>query len=342
MVRISIASLIYKSIKMADWIHESIHEFTPMIRSGEAEFFFVANDPTEKLLLHLKNKNYNFIEQNNEILSEEELFKLGYAWPEYIHRVYKGYNSAILHSKGEIIVLVNSDHYFSPDWLENLLKYYDTQKIVCSQLVEPINPKFGIFPYAIHGEFGNSTENFSKDGFLDFAMRIKKTGIYLGGAYMPCMFSRDLGIYTGLYPEGNIAGESFDKIHKTGDEAFFERLSAKDILHITALDSLVYHLKEGEKDTEEDLQTMKNDGESNSNKKFHSKNSSLLPSINTKNYIISIIPTLEHSEIIAKLLNNGLKLRKYNFRVRIYNLLRKIYVLRLAKRLVTKVINKLR
>jgi hypothetical protein len=341
MVRISIASLIYKSTKMADWVHESIHEFTPMIRSGEAEFFFVANDPTAKLLSHLKNKNYNFIEQNNEIYSGEELFKMGYAWPEYIHRVYRGYNSAILRSKGEIIVLINSDHYFSPDWLENLLKYYDTQKIVCSQLVEPKHHKFGLFPGALPGEFGNTTDSFDKDGFLDFAMKIRKTGINLGGAYMPCMFSKDLGIYAGLYPEGNIAGESFDKIFKTGDEAFFERLSANNILHITALDSIVYHLKEGEKDTEEDLGTKKNDDESDSNKKFHSKNYSLLPSINTKNFTISIKPTLEHTQIITQLINNGLKPKKNNFRMRIYNLLRKVYILRLAKRLVLKAINQL-
>jgi hypothetical protein len=342
MVRISIASLIYKSPKLADWVYESIHEFTPMIKSGEAEFFFVANDPTEKLLSHLKNRGYNFIEQYNKIYSDEEMFKMGYSWPEYIHRVYKGYNSAILHSKGEIIVLINSDHYFSPDWLENLLKYYDTQKIVCSQLIEPIHPKFGLFPSAIQGEFGNSTDSFNKDGFLDLAMRIKKTGLYLGGAYMPCMFSRDLAIYVGLYPEGNIAGESFNDINKTGDEAFFEKLSKKGILHITALDSVVYHLKEGEKDTEEEMLAGEDNTQNNSIEKSITKSSTTLNLVKTKNYTISIQPTIEHSHIITQLLNKGLKRRKHSFRGRIYKLLRKIYLLRLAKRLVIQVVNKLK
>lgn len=341
MVRISIASLIYKSTKLADWVYESIHEYTPMLKSGEAEFFFVANDPTEKIVTHLKNKGYNFIEQNNEIHSDEELFKMGYAWPEYIHRVYRGYNRAILHSKGEIIVLINSDHYFSPDWLENLLKYYDTQKIVCSQLVEPKHHKFGIFPEAINGEFGNTTDNFNKDGFLDFAMKIKKTGTYTGGAYMPCMFSKDLGIYSGLYPEGNIAGKSFDKIQKTGDEAFFARLSTKKVLHITALDSIVYHLKEGEKDAEEEL-NLNIVEDKVKDVTLTGTNYVPLPSISTKNYTLSIKPISEHSIIIEQLLNNGPKRIKYSFRERIINILRKFYILRLVKRLTLKVVNKLK
>jgi len=342
MVRISIASLIYKSIEMADWVHESIHEFTPMLKSGEAEFFFVANDPTEKIVTHLKSKGYNFIEQNNEIHSDEELFKMGYAWPEYIHRVYRGYNRAILHSKGEIIVLINSDHYFSPDWLENLLKYYDTQKIVCSQLVEPKHHKFGLFPYAVNGEFGNTTVNFNKEGFLDFTLKNKKTGIYLGGAYMPCMFSRDLGIYAGLYPEGNIAGDSFQKIYKTGDEAFFERLTSKNIVQITALDSIVYHLKEGEKDTEVQLHSKEQENKIRLSEKSNSSKSEKLPLINTANYTLSIIPTLEHSHIIEQLRSNRPIRIKLSFREKLLNILRKIYLLRLAKRIVVKAINKLK
>ena len=338
MVRISIVSLIYQSTKLADWVYESVYEFTPMLKTGEAEFFFVANDPTEKLVSHLRTKGYNFIEQNNKIHSDEELFKMGYAWPEYIHRVYKGYNRAILHSKGDIIVLINSDHYFSPDWLENLLKYYDTQKVVCSLLVEPKHPKHDIFPGAVRGDFGNTTENFNKDAFLNFVMTNKKTGISLGGAYMPCLFSRDLGIYASLYPEGNLAGDSFDKISKTGDEAFFERLAGQRVLHITALDSIVYHLKEGEKDTE-DNNTSDSNREENPisiSKEFS------LPSVNTKNYSLLIKPTSEHSNIISLLIHNGPNLIKYSLRERIFNFLRKFYILRLFKRIAVKVINILR
>ena len=62
MVKVSIISLIYCSSKYADWIHDSVHRFTPMLATGEAEFFFIANDPTEDLLKHLREKKFLFIE----------------------------------------------------------------------------------------------------------------------------------------------------------------------------------------------------------------------------------------------------------------------------------------
>jgi hypothetical protein len=302
MVRISIVSLIYKSPKLTDWVYESVHEYTPLIKKGEAEFFFVANDPSEKLLSHLESKGYNYIIQKNKVLSKEELFAMGYAWPEYIHRVYRGYNRGILHSKGEIIVLINSDNYFSPDWLENLLKYLDSKKIVCSQIVEPKHAIHGIFPRAINGEFGNTPENFKKKEFLDFSMKKRRTGAIFGGAYMPCMFYKDLAIYAGLYPEGNLADESFEKILLTGDEAFFSNLLKNNITHITALDSIVYHLKEGEKDESPDS-IHESLGVVTNNHNNYPIDFNKLPSLTTEYFEVVLQPTLEHTYIINQLLN---------------------------------------
>ena len=56
MLKVSIISLIYQSSALADWVHDSVHKFTPMIDRGEAEFFFVANDPTPGLLAHLRGR----------------------------------------------------------------------------------------------------------------------------------------------------------------------------------------------------------------------------------------------------------------------------------------------
>jgi glycosyltransferase involved in cell wall biosynthesis len=302
-VRVSIASLIYKSAVLADWVHDSVHEFTPMIRRGEAEFFFVANDPTEKLLAHLRAKNYPYILQRNKIVSDEQLFKKGYAWPEYIHRVYRGYNQAILSARGEIVVLINSDHCFSPDWLENLLKYSDPQKIVCSQLVEPKHPKYPVFQTAINGEFGRDPGNFKKDSFLDFSMKVRKTGLSLGGAYMPCAFYRDIGVYVGLYPEGNLAGKTYNEIYQTGDEAFFTKLSNVGVRHVTALDSIVYHLKEGEKDDED--QSSEDFGDSprhNRGEGYTLEGPNQLPSLGIGSYQIPLQPSQEHAGITESLL----------------------------------------
>lgn len=251
-MRISIICLIYKSIELADLVYESLYENTPKLKNGEAEFLFVANDPSKKLIEHLKEKKYPFVINCNEILSEEELFKQGYAFPEYIHRVYAGYNKGILISKGDIIVLINSDHVFSKDWLENLLKFIDYKTIVSSQLVEPKHSKYDVFPGAYHAEFGNNANNFNKEKFLEYVQKKKCTGVKNGGAYMPCALYKDLFFYVGLYPEGNIAGESFNNIFKTGDEACFENMKKIGVRHITSMDSIVYHMKEGELDESTD------------------------------------------------------------------------------------------
>jgi glycosyltransferase involved in cell wall biosynthesis len=266
MVTVSIASLIYRSRKFADWLHESVYEFTPLLKRGEAEFFFVANDPTEELLKHLRQKGYRHYLNVNPKKTEDELFRMGYGTPEYIHRVYRGFNKAIETAAGDIVVLVNSDNYFSPDWLENLLKYLSSKTIVSSKIVERRHPDHGIFPGAYHGEFGSHPDNFNKQGFLAFSERKKITGLQLGGAYMPCAFYKRLAVQVGLYPEGNIAAASFNDVIATGDERFFSKLADAGVSHVTAMDSIVYHTKEGEMDEPCDLPPLISSAESEANK----------------------------------------------------------------------------
>lgn len=147
MLKLSIICLVYKSTKLADWVWESAHKYTPMLQSGEADFLFVANDPEDYVVAHLIKKGYPFIINRNRRYTEEELFAMGYGVPEYINRVYKGYNQGILHAKGERIVLVNSDNFFSPDWLENLVKYSEFKKVITSQLVERKHERYTeVFP----------------------------------------------------------------------------------------------------------------------------------------------------------------------------------------------------
>ncbi len=248
MVRISIAALIYRSTRFAEWLYEGLHKYTPALKTGEAEFFFVANDPTEAVVRFLEERGYPHFVQRNPILSDEELFSRGIGKPEYLSRVYRGYNEAIRRARGERVVLLNSDNYPSPDWLENLLKYSSRDTIACSYLVERKHPKYEVYPGAAHGEFGDHPDRFDEAGFLSMANRLRLTGLRAGGAYMPCMLYRDIALDVGLYPEGNLAGASFDQVVATGDAAFFRKMESRGIRHATALDSIVYHLKEGEMD----------------------------------------------------------------------------------------------
>jgi hypothetical protein len=249
--KISIVSLIYRSTKFADAVYESIQENTEKLKTGEAKFFFVANDPEPHLLKHLKDNNYPFVLHENKKKTEKELFNVGIGGPEYINRVYLGWNRAIKESDSEIVVLVNSDNMFSPNWLENLLKNLNEDTFVCSEIVErPNHPKFAPFPGCLVGDFGNHPDNFKKEEFLQFVdanQKIKKGKTKTGGAYMPCAFYREKAIEVGLYPEGNLHdGTNFMSIEEYGDENFVKKLSRNGVRHITSLDSISYHFKEGE------------------------------------------------------------------------------------------------
>ena len=248
MPRISIAALIYRSTRFADSVWESLHEFTPELHdlTSDVEFFFVANDAEPHLLKHLHWQDYPHVAHHNRRHSEEWLFAQGYAKPEYISRVYAGWNRAIMESD-EICVLVNSDHLFSPGWLPELLAplLANDKLIVCSQSVEPPDCDFN---GAWSMDFGRTPATFRKAEFLEYAAANRQPGVMRsGGVYMPCAFYRKYAIGAGLYPEGNLHGGSYDKIAKSGDTALFERMHERyGIEHVTAMGSIVYHFHEGE------------------------------------------------------------------------------------------------
>lgn len=294
MVDVSIICLIYKSPKLADFFYESLIKYTPLLKNGKVEFFFVANDPTKELVRHLKKKKYPFIINNNEIISDNELFNKGYSKPEYIRRVYMGYNAGIKHAKGDKVVLLNSDNFFSKDWLENLLKYLSYDSIICSTLVEPGHNIFGVFPQAKYADFGNTIEGFCDNDFQTYANFIKKTGLKTNGAYMPCLMYKDIAIMAGLYPEGNIAGKNVNETKFFGDMYFYQKLSAFNIKQYTSKDSIVYHLKEGEKDITASSKMPLN------RKTSFKYDYTMLPQF--KYLVTDLKPTDCHNDIIKKLL----------------------------------------
>lgn len=237
---ISIASLIYRSTQYADAVWRSLHENTPELRDGRAHFFFVANDPTEALLRHLDAKKYPYVVQKNLIFSDDELRAIGYEPPEYIRRVYQGWNRAILESD-EQAVLVSSDMMFASDWLKALSARWNPKKILASKLVERSHPRHGVFAQALHRDFGAHPSSFRDEDFQQFAREQFLTQETPGGSYGPLMFSKSAAISAGMYPEGN-SREGY------GDQVFIRRMEARGVTHATACDSIVYHFKEGEMD----------------------------------------------------------------------------------------------
>lgn len=248
---ITIVCLIYKSTKYAKAVYENLHKYTPMLKTGDAELLFVANDATDDVLNFLEENGYNYIENNNPIYTDEELLERGYYPPEYIGRVYRGYNEGIKAAKGDVVVLINSDNLFAPNWLENLYKWLDKEpQVVCSRLVERSHPVHGTFCMALHNDFGSHPDNFDEVGFVNYAkqvMKEHKDEYVWGGAYMPSMFYKEYIERAGYFPEGNLT--PLDLNMMSGDKKLFEILwNTHKIRQITACDSISYHFKEGERD----------------------------------------------------------------------------------------------
>ena len=63
---------------------------------------------------------------------------------------------------------------------------------------------------------------------------------------MPCMFYKKTIQAMNGYPEGNPIVKNNYIV--PGDRYMFQKLNNNGIKHITALDSIVYHFKEGEMD----------------------------------------------------------------------------------------------
>jgi hypothetical protein len=255
LVKISIFSLIYKSTRYADAVYESVHRHTQELADGSAEFFFVANLATDRVKEHLIEKGYpHFVHDDGIALEEFEAG--GFAPPAYMCNVYRGYNFGISKCRGEIVVPVNSDHLFSPNWLTNLLARLDRKTVPASLLVEPGHRKYGVFKDAVGKNFGKNPDQFDEKAFLDFVESISEDVVSQGGAYMPCAFYKDALEAVGGYPNGNLLCPPHDRyIHVRshrrrvyGDIALFFDLKQAGFQHVTVRDSIVYHFKEGELD----------------------------------------------------------------------------------------------
>lgn len=227
--KITVVCLIYQSTGYIDFVWNSFQKYT-----AGADFLFVANDATQKVKDYLKNKNLPRLIFENSDKNEH-----------YLNRVYRAWNYGGFNAPGEIIVFVNSDMAFSPDWLPNLLKNLNKNRIVCSRLIE--SDKLLSGRYAIMKNFGQTYKEFNNEAFQRYAEKIKKPEIRRGGLFMPCAVYKDVFIKSGGYPIGN--RKEPDGSETSGDFIlFYEKLKPLGVEHYTVFDSIVYHIQEGEMD----------------------------------------------------------------------------------------------
>jgi dTDP-4-dehydrorhamnose reductase len=255
-MKVSIVSLIYQSTDFAEFVYNSIMKYTPEIEQGEAEFFFVANDATDEVINFLKEKNYPHYVSNNPHYSESELFERGYARPEYISRVYMGYNYGIKMCKNPLVVLINSDMAFSPNWLSNLKAKLTENTVVSPVVMQPawfLNPRNGI--KGIKQSFGATIRSFNEKNFLKTVEKMSEDSVSEGVQFMPMLMYKEHAEKVGYYPEGNLHGGSYDKVRMPGDAFFYDKLQGIGVKHVRVNNSFVYHLNEGEKNLRIDNST---------------------------------------------------------------------------------------
>ena len=237
--RISIATLIYKSPKYADFIYNAIHDNTPELKTGEAEFYFVLNfkqRESDKVFWHLEKKLYKYFSFNKNYTQPD--------YPKNIGFIYEAWNYAVTCAKGEIIVLLNSDMIPSDsNWLSDMLKCLSKKTVITSRLIESGKMLSG--QHVISKDFGQTIESFDEKGFKMFAATLKNNRSEDGGMYMPMMIHKENFLKAGRYPEENPNGLPRDK-------KFFKRLSEEfGVRHMTSFDSIFYHFQEGEVDSNE-------------------------------------------------------------------------------------------
>jgi hypothetical protein len=242
MKTIEVISLIYKSPSYFDFIAKQFSDYCPNTDQYETSFRFIANNPTQKLLDHARSRTDV---KTDVYLSDKESY--------YINRVYLGYNFGVMTSEADYVCLVNSDDCFSPGWLFNLYKWSSTKPVIAaSRLIESGKLKSG--QHGIEKYFGNSPENYQESEFIEFSKSISQIDSAVrGGLYMPMLISRDIFLKAGGFPPGNICEDGVGgrgRVLKAGDDFFFHDVLEKkfNLMHITPLDSNVYHFQEGEKD----------------------------------------------------------------------------------------------
>ncbi len=246
----SIICLVYKSVEWARFLYEQVLRYTDM---ADKEFFFVANDASDEVLEYLRSNYIPHFEWTNTEANRSE-------W--YINNVYRAYNFGASVARGDFLVFLNTDMAFAPGWFEALWETYDGRSAVASRLVESGKLKSGT--YGIERDFGSMPSTYREEDFLAFAEEVREPGMLDGGLFMPLLMRRDLFLEVGGYPEGNIRcgsdifspeialqGESL----VSGDNVLIQRLASRGVAHKTALDSVVYHFQEGEKDSSADAFT---------------------------------------------------------------------------------------
>ena len=236
---LEIVGLIYKSLDYLDLLESQLKSDFCKVEGWDIGVRIVATDANEKVLNKLKSLNIKYSIYNDPKPNDY-----------YLNRVYRCWNYCGLTSEYDNICFVNSDMVFTKDWLSNLLKHHDGVNIPTSRLIES-----GKMPSGAHGisvNCGRTAKQIDFKRLYQVTEIISENKVLEKGLYMPCVFEKSRFVESGMYPEGNIYTDGVGTLNgfvQSGDDWYFKKLENDyNMKHITAFDSLVYHIQEGEKD----------------------------------------------------------------------------------------------
>jgi hypothetical protein len=226
METLEVVAMIYKSVDYLDFIRDQMNRYCQS-NLALVSTRVVANDPVPEI--------------EDRMTSQDSVYHDDKPNDYYLNRVYRCWNYCVETSKSDMVVLVNSDMAFSPNWLDPLIEAYHARMLPVSRLVESGKLRPG--RYCIEKDFGKSPKEFDESAWLSFAKKYREVETNVKGMFMPVLFDREEFVQSKGYPHGNVGAMS-------GDDYFFrlfESFSGRQ--HVTCFDSLVYHIQEGEKDS---------------------------------------------------------------------------------------------
>lgn len=246
---VTLISLIFTGV---DWLEFQYGELLKLQRElglGEVEILFVANDASEEVLDFLNKNLIPYVSAPGKTHDDE--------W--YINSVYRAYNYGVACSKGDYVLLTNSDMSYCPGFLFELLKYRSPNSYLVGKLIE--SGRLTPAKSAIKKNLGKKLVKFKRRTFYSIVDKVLKEGKSSGGLFMPLLISKEAFIEAGGYPEGNIRKSALETYWSSGvqsialqseplvpgDFAFVKRLEIKGWKHETLNSAIAYHFQEGEK-----------------------------------------------------------------------------------------------
>ena len=246
---VTLVSLIYSGIDWLEFQYGELLKLKNEFGPGEVEILFIANDANQDVVNFLKMNSIPFKVAPGRKYKDE--------W--YINSVYRAYNFGVKESKGEYVLLVNSDMAYAPGFLYNIMQNRSKNKYLVGKLIEsgrltPANS-------AIRANLGKKIKNFKRLKFYKLAQGISRNSLSYGGLYMPSLVNREVFLNNGGFPEGNLKTNTlhtflqskiFDAANMgdivlPGDAVFIKLLQQKGITHETVNNAIAYHFQEGEK-----------------------------------------------------------------------------------------------